>query len=316
MRKRLERFLACSGLTYDAGIRFSAVLMEDEEIIATGSLDGGTIKCVAVSPEHQGEDLTARILTVLLQEAARTGIRHLMLYTKPLNQYLFAPLGFHPVIRTPDVVLMENRPHGLEDFLQQLPRPHGDAGPVGCIVANADPFTLGHRYLVEQAAAECARVYLFILSEDRGRFSPARRLQMARESCSDLPHVLVHPSGPYMVSSATFPSYFLKDQAQAPAIHCELDVRLFGERIAPALGITRRYVGSEPLCPVTARYNARMKEELPGYGIELIEIERKSDGIGPISASRVRALLAQGDDSDLAGLLPPGSLQLIREKPS
>ena len=119
-----------------------------------------------------------------------------------------------------------------------------------------------------------------------------------------------------MVSSATFPSYFLKDQAQAPAVHCELDVRLFGERIAPALGVTRRYVGSEPLCPVTARYNARMKEALPGYGIELIEIERKTAGEDPISASRVRALLAQDDDSGLAALLPPGILQTIRQNPS
>ena len=311
MRRRLQDFLAANGLEYDPGIRFSAVLTEEDDIIATGSLDGDTIKCVAVSPAHHGEDLTGKILTVLLQEAARAGISRLMLYTKPLNQYLFAPLGFHPVIRTKDVLLMENHPRGLEDFLRNLSKPTDDAGPVGCIIANANPFTLGHRYLVEQAAAECAWVHLFILSEDKSMFSPAERLAMAREACADLPNVLVHPTGPYMVSSATFPSYFLKDQAKAPAAHCELDLRLFCERIAPALHITRRYVGSEPYCTVTAQYNARMKDLLPGCGIQVIETERKATPDGPISASKVRELIRLGDTARLADFLPAGTLRAI-----
>ena len=312
--KKLQSFLLSCHLEYDSNICFTAAMMEDDEIIATGSLDGCTIKCVAVSPAYQGEDLTAKIVTVLFQEAARMGLSHLMLYTKPRNQYLFAGLGFHPVIRTADVLLMENRAHGLEDFLRCLDKPHDDRIPVGCIVANANPFTLGHRHLVETAARECAWVQLFILSEDRGMFSPAERLHMAREACADLPNVLVHPTGPYMVSSSTFPSYFLKDQAQAPAVHCELDVRLFGEKIATALGITRRYVGTEPLCPVTSQYNARMKALLPEYGIDVIEIDRKAADGAPISASRVRELIRQADFDALAPLLPPSTLQTIREK--
>ena len=311
---KLKSFLLACHLEYDAGIRFTALMMEDDEIIATGSLDGNTIKCVAVSPAYQGEDLTAKILTVLYQEAARQGLDHLMLYTKPRNQYLFAGLGFHPVIRTADVLLMENRRGGLADYLTALEKPTDDTAPVGCIVANANPFTLGHRYLVEQAAAECAWVHLFILSEDRGMFSPAERLQMAREACADLPNVLVHPSGPYMVSSATFPSYFLKDQAKAPAVHCELDIRLFGEKIAPTLHITRRYVGTEPLCPVTSQYNARMKALLPEYGVDLIEVDRLEAADAPISASRVRSLVQTADCDALAPLLPATTLRIIREK--
>ena len=314
MRKRLQGFLAANGLEYDEGIGFSAALMEEDEIVATGSLDGNTIKCVAVSPAYHGEDLTGQIMTALLQHAAVEGLRHLMLYTKPRNQYLFAAFGFHPVIRTKDVLLMENQRCGLDGFLASLDKPADTRAPVGCIVANANPFTLGHRYLVEQAARECAWVYLFILSEDRGMFSPAQRLAMAGEACADLPNVLVQPTGPYMVSSSTFPSYFLKEKAQADAVHCELDVRLFGERIAPALHITRRYVGSEPLCPVTAQYNARMKAMLPSCGIDLIEISRKEYPGGPISASRVREMLRQGNDDELAALLPPTTLQAIRQK--
>lgn len=308
---RLQAFLHVCGIAYDPCVQFTALLMEDEEIIAAGSMDEAVIKCVAVSPDHQGEDLTAQIMTVLLQHAAQKGLRHLMLYTKPRNQHLFVAFGFHPVIRTADVLLMENQHAGLNSFLAKLEKPADDRDNVGCIVANANPFTLGHRYLVENAAKDCAWVHLFILSEEKGRFTAAQRLQWAREVCADLPNVLVHPTGPYMVSSATFPTYFLKDKLRAADVHCELDVRLFGEKIAPALGITRRYAGSEPLCPVTAAYNARMKALLPEYGVQFIEIERRTDGTEPISASRVRALLAQENTDALASMLPPVVLRDI-----
>lgn len=314
MLEKVKHFLFSCGLAYDPGIRFTALMMEDDDVIATGSLDGCTIKCVAVSPAYQGEDLTAKILTVLFQEAARTGVSHLMLYTKPRNQHLFAGLGLHPVIRTADVLLMENQRSGLDSFLTSLKKPADDRGPVGCIVANANPFTLGHRHLVETASRECAWVYLFILSADKGMFSPAERIAMAREACADLPNILVHPTGPYMVSSATFPSYFLKDQQQAPQVHCELDLRLFCEKIAPALRITRRYVGTEPLCLVTSQYNARMKALLPEHGIDVIEISRAEAEGSPISASRVRELIRQSDFDALAPLLPPSTLRIIRDK--
>lgn len=312
MRERLRMFLAENGLAFDESIRFTAALMEEDEIIATGSLDGATVKCVAVSPDHQGEDLTARIMTVLVQKAAEEGFRHLMLYTKPRNHYLFAPLGFHPVIRTADVLLMENQRGGLSRFLDGLEKPFDDEKPVGCIVANCNPFTMGHRYLIETAASQCAWVHVFILSEDRGMFTPAERMQMARDGCSDLSNVLIHPSGPYMVSSATFPTYFLKDKHRTGDIHCELDVRLFGEKIVPALGITRRYVGTEPNCAVTAQYNAHMKQLLPQYGVELIEIGRKTADGSAISASRVREKLAAGENVE--GLLPASTLRMIAGK--
>ena len=309
MLGRLKDFLLSCELDWDGAASFTAVLMEDDEIAATGSLDGDTIKCVAVSPAHQGEDLTARILTVLFQEAAKQGREHLLLYTKPHNTHLFAPLGFHTVMRTSGCLLMENRRDGLAQFLGAIEKPEGEI--VGCVVANGDPFTLGHRYLIETAARECAWVHVFILSEDRGMFSAARRLQMAREGLSDLSNVLVHPSGPYMVSSATFPTYFIKDKARTGEIHCELDVRLFAEKIAPALHITRRYVGTEPSCAVTAQYNGWMKQLLPDYGIELIELERLSVSGGAVSASSIRHDIREKRFETLENLLPASSLRLM-----
>ena len=307
---RLKDFLSTCGLDWDDAVSFTAVLMEDEEIAATGSLDGSTIKCVAVSPAHQGEDLTARILTVLYQEAARQGREHLLLYTKPQNGHLFAPLGFHPVIRTPGCLLMENRRDGLLRFLNGIEKP--DGRPVGCVVAHCDPFTLGHRQLIEAAARDCAWVHVFILSEDRGMFTAAQRLEMAREGLKDLSNVMVHPTGPYMVSSSTFPTYFIKDKARSGEIHCELDVRLFGEKIAPALSITRRYVGTEPICAVTAQYNRRMKELLPEYGVEVIEMERFAVSGQIISASRVRSFIRENCTAEIEMLLPESSLRIMQ----
>lgn len=312
MLGRLKGFLAACQLDWDDTISFTAVLMDEDEIAATGSLDGGTIKCVAVSPEYQGQDLTARILTALLQEAARQGREHLMLYTKPQNGHLFAPLGFHPVIRTPGCLLMENRRGGLEGYLSAIEKPQGE--PVGCIVANCDPFTMGHRKLIESAAKECAWVHVFILSQDRGMFTADERLAMAQEGLADLSNALVHPTGPYMVSSATFPTYFIKDKTRTGEIHCELDVRLFAQRIAPALSIVRRYVGTEPSCAVTAQYNRRMKELLPAYGIEVIELERFAAKGEIISASRIRSLIRENNMEALEGLLPQSSLRRIQSR--
>ena len=312
--EQLTLFLRSCDLDYDQSVDFTVIFMEDNEIVATGSLDGGTIKCVAVSPAHQGEDAAARVMTVLLKQAAERGLHHLMLYTKPQNGYIFGAFGFHPVIRTPDCLLMENKRDGLRRFLTELSKPQDEEGPVGCIVANCNPFTYGHRYLIETAAEQCAWVHLFVLSEDRGMFTPQERLRMVKSGCGDLKNVLIHPTGPYMVSSATFPSYFIKDKLRTGDIHCEMDVRLFAEKIAPELSVTRRYVGTEPECAVTGKYNKRMKALLPAYGIELIEIPRKENGGRAVSASRARELIASKQWTLLKELLPQSSMNAICEK--
>lgn len=85
-----------------------------------------------------------------------------------------------------------------------------------------------------------------------------------------------YPGADYLISPATFPAYFLKDQARAPEAKCDLDLTLFGSAIAPALHITERFVGQEPTCAVTAQYNRRMQAILPAYGIHVTEIPRLS----------------------------------------
>ena len=309
--EQLKAFLRLCGLDYDAGVDFTAALIEDDEIIASGSLDGSTLKCIAVSPMHQGEDLSARILTELRREALERGEDRLLLFTKPGNEAMFAPFGFHPLVRTADCLLMEDRREGLTRFLAGLERPSQDV-ETGCIVCNCNPFTLGHRYLIETAAKQVSALHVFVLSEKKSLFPPEVRLKLVREGCQDLKNVLVHETGPYMVSSATFPSYFIKDKARVGGIFCDVDIRLFGERIAPALHINRRFVGTEPNCPVTRFYTEQLKARLPEYGIELTEIPRRECGGEAISASRVRALMEEGNIEAIRPLAPEITCETIR----
>ena len=100
------------------------------------------------------------------------------------------------------------------------------------------------------------------------------------------------PGGPYCISSATFPSYFTRQQDRV-AVHAELDLDLFA-RQAAALGVTRRFAGTEPYCPATSAYNETMQRVLPPHGIEVVLLPRLEQDGQAISASRVRSLLEEG----------------------
>lgn len=277
------------------------LVWEDGDLVATGSLDGNILKCIAVERSCQGQGLLAVVITHLRQNAFRAGHSHLFLYTKPQNECLFTSLFFHPIARTDKVLLMEDGTHGIAKFLMSLGKPEGECG---AIVMNADPFTLGHRYLVEEASRRCEKLLVFVLSEDKGHFPAAVRMELVRRGTADLPGVTVLPTGPYLISSATFPTYFLKDRDNADTVHCMLDVEVFTKHFAPHFSITRRFVGTEPLSALTARYNDVLKEQLPRRGIPVEELPRLEKNGSPISASAVRAALAKGDWELVRTLVP------------
>ena len=202
--------------------------------------------------------------------------------------------------------MMEHGRGGLRRFLSGIPV--GPERPVGSIVCHANPFTLGHRHLIAYAAAHCAQVLVFVLSDTDSLFPPELRLRLVREGTADLPNVRAYPGGDYLISPATFPAYFLKDQARAPEAKCDLDLTLFGSAIAPALHITERFVGQEPTCAVTAQYNRRMQAILPAYGIHVTEIPR----LNAISATTVRARLLEGDVAAVRALVPETTYEACR----
>lgn len=300
------------GLEPDEAVQ-TTVLIYDEEgnLAASGSRQENLLKCIAVEDRYQGEGLTATLLTQLRQDAFRQGFKHLFLYTKPKNRLMFSSLFFYPVAETGEVLLMESQARGIQTFLSSMPAKK-DGSTIGAAVMNCNPFTRGHRYLIETAARECDQVYIFVLSEDKSLFSATDRIAMVRLGTADLPNVTVLPTGPYLISSATFPTYFLKDRERFGDIHCQLDIEIFLRHFVPHFGITRRYVGTEPLSPMTARYNEILKSILPSRGVELREIPRLEASGTPISASAVREALHAPET--LQSLVPDTTRQYMQSR--
>ena len=310
-KQKLVEFLAENGLTYDEHIESTVNLIdEDGKIAATGSLHDNVLKCIAVSENYQGYGLSTRIVTQVCNLAVERGKTHLFLFTKPENKQMFLDMGFYPILSTQDVLLAENSKTGIKSYVAKLKRREGNT--IGAIVVNCNPFTYGHRYLIETAAKQCDVLHLFVLSEDKSYFSADVRYELVRQGVADLDNVLLHRTSDYLISSAVFPTYFIKEKFKADDANCELDIRIFCEYFAKELGITRRFVGTEPECRVTSAYNAKLKELLPQYGITLTEIERKTFGELPISASTVRRLLKEGDLAAVEKLVPPTTFAYLK----
>lgn len=309
----VDRLLEDENIRRDAHLDYTCAMFDEGlNAVATGSCFGNTLRCLAVSHEHQGEGLMNEIITHLVQFQFEQGNHHLFLYTKVSTAKFFRDLGFYEIVRIEGegngVVFMENRRTGFADYLKalgesQLPQPAGGASCA--VVMNANPFTLGHQYLVERASVEAGNggVHLFVLSEDASLVPFNVRKQLVLEGTQHLKNVTVHDSGPYIISSATFPSYFQRDEAAVIESHARLDLAVFVQ-IAAALGIHTRYVGEEPRSLVTGIYNQIMVKELPEHGICCKIIPRKELGGEIISASTVRQAIKAGDMGRLRALVP------------
>lgn len=303
LRKQTGALLAQLGLRWDETCETTFALLDGDYLVATGSRTGNVLKCIGVPPDRQGEGLTATIVSELVKDALISGHSHLFLFTKPNNVSLFRDLGFYPIVSTEDAALLENKRDGIDKFIRGLEQP--DAAAVnGAIIANCNPFTNGHLYLVEEAAKQCDILHLFILSEDRSVFPAADRICLVKAATKHLPNVIVHPTGPYLISAATFPDYFIKETQRVHEINCRLDVAVFAQRFAKAMNICKRFVGTEPYCGVTSAYNRQMQLELPRYGIEFVEIPRLESLGAAVSASRVRELLNRGELEAVRSLVP------------
>ncbi|MEG0894146.1 MAG: [citrate (pro-3S)-lyase] ligase [Oscillospiraceae bacterium] len=313
-KQKLIQFLLKEDLTYDEQIQHSVNLIDaDGNICASASLHDNVIKCVAVSPKYQGYGLSSRVVTLINNIAIEKGSTHLFLFTKPKNQQMFADMGFYPITKTDDVLLMENIRDGITKYINSLEKGE-NTDNIGAVVMNCNPFTNGHRYLIEQASKQCSTLHLFVLSEDKSEFPLSVRYQLVKQGVADIDNVIVHKTSDYLISSAVFPTYFIKEKSKAQDINCNLDLKIFCEHFAKSLNITKRFVGTEPNCVVTNAYNQRMKKVLPEYGIQVIEIQRKQqDGVA-ISASRVRDLLHKGDILATRDLVPATTYKYLQRE--
>ncbi len=204
-----------------------------------------------------------------------------------------------------------------ERILQKLPK-LGENAVCGAVVMNCNPFTNGHRYLVEYASKKVDRLYIFVVQEDRSFFRFEDRYEMVKEGTADIQNVVVAPSGKFMISALTFPQYFMKDYVKNKNFDVTGDLELFCEEIAPRFHIQVRFAGEEPTDPVTAHYNENMKRILPLYGLSFCEIPRlminNEDQMKPLSATSVRELLKKDSISLLKEYVPENTYEIIINK--
>lgn len=278
VRRRVEAFLTANGLRLAPLDRYVVVTRDEDgdEILAGGGLDGNVIKCVAVSELARSEGLMNILVSRLIAIAREERRESVKAFTKPENEGVFKSLGFTLLASSPKAILMENGSGGLPEYrkyLESLARP----GRNGAIVMNANPFTKGHRYLVEQAASLVDNLYVIVVREDRSRFPYAERKAMIDAGCAGLDNVIVCEGSDYAISAATFPTYFLKKLDDATDTQIALDLDLFVNHIAKPLGVTVRFAGSEPEDALTRRYNELMAEILPGTSVAVVRQAHQPD---------------------------------------
>ena len=319
-REEIKALLSGYELGFDEGIKTFVVCKAGGRVQACAGLDGNVVKCVALSPEMRGESISLKLLTELVNTAYEFGHTHLFLFTSPANVPFFQGGGFLPLVQVPDyVTFLENTPLGMMRYCQELKQFRQPGEKIGCIVMNANPFTLGHQFLVKEAAKQCDWLHVFLVREDASQFPYQERYSLVEAGIAGIPKVTLHHGSKYMISRATFPDYFKKEKGKVGPCFTGLDLLLFREYIAPALGVTHRFVGSEPFCETTCQYNKDMKywlQEAPSMGvpIQVVELERTVSGERAISASEVRRALKAKDVARLRQLVPETTLKLLSEK--
>ncbi len=328
-RRRIEQFLGDNGLRLDDVDYYAALVDETtDEIVAGGGLKGGVIKCVAVADGHKGEAVANQIVSHLIAQANADGHQCVKLFTKPQNRQMFESMSFRLLAEAPKAILMETGIGGIKRYCEELESEKGKVKseksncelhhpnpstpqPImpqsGIIIMNCNPFTLGHRYLIEQAAQQVDTLYILVVREDCSMFGYDERKAMIVRGVAHINNVVVCDGSEYSISATTFPTYFLKSLSDASDTQMTLDIDLYRRHITPALGATVRFVGTEPDDPLTRRYNELMKSMLP----DVREVARLEKSGVAVSASRVRKAIVENHLALAARLVPPTTVPYI-----
>ena len=296
----------------------------NNEIIGTGSLKGNTLKYVVIAPDFRETTAFPLIVTYLADKALENH-KQCFVYTKPETAKLFQALGYSLIATAePLFAVLELGYKTIKDYQEYLKQNKIETSTnnIAAIVVNCNPFTIGHRYLIEKASQENELVYLFVVSENLSAFPFEIRWKLIEEGISHLKNVKMLATGPYIVSGAIFPNYFLKNESWnlVSQKQAEIDVKIFADYISPILNIKKRYIGTEKYCQTTAAYNTAMLNILPEYGIKVIEYERISAEINNknsfVSASKVREAIKHHKLNEILSTLPESTKKFLLSEDS
>ena len=308
----LKLFLRQFNLQFESDIDYSLAIYDDGKLVGTASKARNVLKCFAILPEYQGQNLTSLLVKSIEDRMFREGLYHFFIYTPSHNKHIFTSIGYKEVITSNAITLLENGIYEINSYLNNLREKYGISNnPKACIVMNGNPFTLGHLYLVESCAKENEEVIVFVVSEDKSSFPFKVRFDLIQKGTEHLKNVKVVETGPYLVSNSIFPSYFLKTSTDKEISQAQMDCDIFVTYYKPIFNIVKRYIGTEPYCEVTNIYNMAMKRTLPIHGVEVIEIERKQGDKGYISASKVRESLRNDDFDSIKSMVPHSTYEFL-----
>jgi [citrate (pro-3S)-lyase] ligase len=312
-RLQVELFLNSQGLRLDNDVDFTLAIRDKEIIKATCSKSGSILKCFAISPELRGEGIAGTLITALINRLFEEGRYHSFIFTKPKNIDIFTSLGYKVIHSVDEAALLESGIYDINKYLSDLSKKYSIDSKTqrSSLVMNCNPFTLGHQYLIETASKNSEEVLVFIVEENKSLFPFNIRYDLVRKGTEHLKNVKVVPGGEYIISSATFPSYFLREEGERLKAYTSLDAGIFAKYFCKEFNIKKRYVGEEPYCAVTNAYNQSLKEVLFEYGVDLKVIARKKSEEEVISASKVRDLIKSGNSEELKKFLPEVTVEFL-----
>lgn len=313
-KNQVSNFLEKFDLRYDNEVDTTIYIEDNNQIIGTVSKSNHIIKCLAVDPSYQSENLASKLVTKIIELLQSENIFYYQVFTKPIYENLFKSMGFQLLAKTEKILAMEGgHPDihtAIHNLKNQIRMQYGEdifKTKIASIVMNANPFTNGHLHLIEQASKENDLVLVFILEEEKSLFSFKERFALAYSATRQYSNVMILPSTKYIISKDTFPNYFLKEVNIHAKEYAKIDVRIFKDYFMKELSIDNRYVGTET-DPLMKIYNDTLKEEL---GEKLIVVERLKDTDEVISASIVRKLILNNEVEESLKYLPRGTHFLV-----
>lgn len=309
-REETEKFLSKFDLKFEKDIIHTLNCIDNGKIVGTISCSNNVIKCMAVDNSYQGENIAGSLISKIIQYIYHLGTDSIFVYTKPENKDIFESMGFSEIISTKNTVLLEMY-SDINLILNELKEKYNLTAPsYAAIVMNCNPMTNGHLYLTEKCSSENENVIVFVVEEDKSYFKFKERYEIVKNECERFSNVVVVPATQYIISSATFPTYFYKDDVDTDMESIELDLAIFKKYFIPFFNITKRYVGTEPFDKLTSKYNKQMKQQFDC----LVEIERVKNNEDYISASRVRKLIEEDNYEELKKLVPDSTYKLITKR--
>ncbi len=313
--EKVKVFLSKFSLKLDTDVTKTLYIEDDDKIIGTISCANYIIKDLAVDEAYQGENLASKLVNEMLQYFTQNKIYSYQVFTKPNYENTFLSLGFKKIVSTDKVIMLEGGTSSIDEELNKIKKQLDmrfavldETSDLACLVINGNPLTIGHVHLIETASKLHQMVVVFIVEENKSEFTFEERMTFAYLATKRLSNVCVIPSTKYIVSSLTFPTYFLKDINEVGEEHAKIDALIFKNYFIKKLFIKKRYLGEE-VSPKMQNYNNVLKEAL---NESVVIIPRYKENESVVSASVVRSLIEQNKLDEALAYIPKENALLFR----